>query len=426
MGSNPSRGWCSCPQFLKVKHSSRPSCARKKQALSYAKGILRRGDALLRELGLSPLYYIVSGCMALLIGFPVSPLQAQDNSGIGPLASRNPFPAALLFLDYTPENPLALPSGRLRVRYQLSVTNTFINTQSPISYFSTPSTEISTRIVRQGISEQNFSSKGYGLYVDMESYLHQLRLDYGLPYRLEASLEMSWVGFERGFLDQPIERVERVFGQLNPHRKYSPRNRMDYYVSRNGVLLAGTSETFTAEMLDPVFHLKWTATPGGDLLPAIALKFSYKYPIKSDPKGRAALVNSGKADIGYAILFSKALRNLVGHAQFARSLLGNTQGGYYAETLRHRLFGLEFRLLPSFSLIGQSITRSSVFAVPGHSPSGKEGLLQFYLSRPTEVLVFGFKWRTERIELELGVLEDYRNYLNEIDISAYTEISWRW
>jgi Protein of unknown function (DUF3187) len=351
-------------------------------------------------------------CLALT---PLS-ARAADNFGLGPLSVRNQFPITLRFLDYTPDAPGTLPSGTVQLRYQYELTNTFINTQSPLA---NNGAVIDTPAVLAGLTAANFPPSGYGLYIDVESRRQLVRLDYGLFDSLEVGLELAWLSFGGGRLDSRIEGVERFFGGLNPDRNYSPRDRYDFYVARDGALLTGSSQPFSNVMQDPVLNLKWNLSEGGEVLPALTLKLSYKRALDDTPMGEHALVSSGGNDAGYYLLISKAVGDVVGHIQFGATHL-QVQPNTFASTLRHRMYGLEFRLDPANSLLVQSVTQSSIFlrpALPGTS--------DFDISRPTDVLVLGYRHVGTWV-VQLGTIEDYNQQRNEADITFFLELGVRW
>jgi Protein of unknown function (DUF3187) len=345
-----------------------------------------------------------------------APARAQDNFGLGPLSVRNQFPVTLPYLTYTPDEPATLHSGQVQLRYQFELTNTFINTQSPLA--NNP--PVLQAPLPNPITTANFPATGYGLYIDVESQRHVLRLDYGLTDSLQAGLEMAWVSFGGGFLDNHIESVERFFGGLNQDRLYSGINQYDFYVVRDGRFLVQSNQPVSGVPQDPVLSLKWNLGAGGTVLPALTVKLAYKAPLQAHPTGNRALVSSGGADWGYYVMLSKAVGDVVGHIQFGRTFL-TVAPDSYADHLEHRMFGLEFRLNETNSLILQSVTQSSIFL-----HQGLPGTMDFNISRPTDVLVAGYKHLSPGFLFETGFIEDYNQQRDESDITLYFSTGWRW
>jgi hypothetical protein len=352
-----------------------------------------------------------------------APVRAVDNTGLGPLSVRNQFPVALAFLSYTPENPRPLPAGAVQFRYQFTLTNSFVNTQSPAS-LNTP--QITAADVAAGLTAANFPATGYGVYLDAETQRHLLRLQYGLSDSLELGLELAWVRFGGGFLDSRIQGVEGFFGGLNEDRTFAVEDRFDFYVAQDGALLRASSQPASGVFQDPVLNLKWNWSEGGEVLPAFTVKLSYKHALESAPSGARALVASGGSDTGTYILLSKAVGSVVGHFQWGHTRLEvppNPLSGVptFAKLLRHRVFGLEFRLDGERSVVVQSATQSSIF-----QRSGGPGAIDFDISGFTDVLVMGYQSHAGGTLLEYGLIEDYNQLRNEADITFYFEVGWRW
>jgi len=352
----------------------------------------------------------------MLGAFQAHPAWAVDNFGLGPLSIRNQFPVTLSFLTYTPDAPLTLPPDAFRFRYQYALTNTFINTQSPLA--RNPPV-IDAGVARGGLTAQNFPPQGYGLYLDMESARHLFRLAYGLTDSLELELELAWVGLGGGFMDSNIEGVERFFGGLNEDRLYSDQDRFDFYVARDGAFLKESSQAFSRAAQDPVVNLKWNLGEGGEVLPAFTVKLAYKAPLQADPAGKRELVSSGGADYGYYFLLAKAVGDVVGHFQLGTTRL-EVAPDTFADRLKHRMFGLEFRLNLEHSLVLQSVTQTSIF-IRTDNPRSQD----FSLSRSTDVVTMGWKHRSAGgFQFDLGLVEDYNQQRNESDITFFLELGW--
>jgi hypothetical protein len=346
-----------------------------------------------------------------------TPARAQNNLGLGPLSVRNQFPVRHAFLDYTPEAPATLPEGAWQLRYQFTLSNSFINTQSPLAG-NAPA--ITGAEVEAGLTEANFPASGYGLYIDAETHRHRLRLGYGLGEALEVGLELGWISFGGGFLDSRITTVERAFGGLNEDRPFSPEDRFDFYVIRDGRFLRATSRTASGLPQDPVLNLKWNPSQGGAVLPAFTLALAYKHPLERQPGPERQAVSSGGADWSYTLLFSKAVGDVVGHFQVGRVML-DVPANTFAERLRHQMFALEFRLDAESSFLLQSVTQSSIFLRSEDYTSP-----DFDISRPTDVFVLGYRHLSQTSLFELGLVEDYNQQRNEADITFFIEWGWRW
>lgn len=344
--------------------------------------------------------------------------EAAENGGLGPLSVRNQFPPALPYLNFLPERPKTLPQDGLRLSYQYAVTNTFINTQSPENN-TTP--VIDRNQVDQGLDASNFPASGYAAYIDVETTRHQISLRYGLFESLELGLDLAWVSFSGGGLDSAIESFESSVGALNEDRTHSDRDRFDYYLIRDGTFLVATSESAALLPQDPVFNVKWNWSEGGEILPMITLKLSYKMPLDSNPGNPRALVSSGRADHGYYLLVAKQIGTVVGHLQFGRSIL-DIEGDDYSTSLEHKLFGLEFRTDEQNSWLLQVTTQSSLFRSGNFLTQPGD----FLISRPTDVLTLGHRFQGDTFGFDVGMVEDFNQNQNETDIILFLEMHWQW
>ena len=355
--------------------------------------------------------------LALLLAFP-GLIWAVDNGGLGPLSIRNLFPPALGFLSYTPGSPVPVPLGKLRLGYQYSLANTFINTQSPARE-DTP--EISSVEVDRGLTTEDFSSDGYAAYIDVETERHQFRLRFGLAESVEFELEQAWVSFYGGGLDGQIESVEKSVNGYNEDRKYSDQNRFEYYLLRNGETIFATAQRFEYVPQDPVMHLKWNWGEGGDVLPTVALKVSYKSPLDSAKSEPRKFLSSGRADYGYYLMLGKAVGMVVGHYQFGITHL-NHSGDNFASNQEHKTFAFEFRTTEQTSWLLQASTQTSVFKAASYLSNRQD----FQISRATDVLTIGHKQDTGAFQLEWGFVEDFTQNLNETDIVLFLEVGAQW
>ncbi|NIP73982.1 MAG: hypothetical protein GWO16_13615, partial [Gammaproteobacteria bacterium] len=72
-------------------------------------------------------------------------------------------------------------------------------------------------------------------------------------------------------------------------------------------------------------------------------KLSYKAPLESEPRDARQFASSGGADFGWYVLLAKAVGSVVGHLQLGTTRL-EVAPNTFAERLKHRMFGLEFRI----------------------------------------------------------------------------------
>jgi hypothetical protein len=352
----------------------------------------------------------------LLLGAPAA--YGADNGGLGPFPVRNLFPPTLPYLNFAPEPVLPLPESALQVTYQFAVANTFINTQYSKS---TANPVIRQDQVNQGLTEANFPADGYGAYIDLEANVHTLRFRYGLTERLELGVDQAWVSFGAGGLDNSIEGVETAFNGVNQQRAHAAPNQYHYYLAKDGKLIAGTSTPFHLVPQDPVVSLKWNWGQGGRILPAVSLKLAYKSPLDRAESEPRSLVSSGRADYGYYLMFSKAVGFMVAHFQIGETLL-SVRGKEVASSLKHKLFGLEFRSSESTSFLLELVTESSIFRQPTPDSARDD----FQISRPSDLVLMGVRYQGKSFLFDLGFVEDTNAVFNTTDIVLFFNLGWQW
>jgi hypothetical protein len=210
---------------------------------------------------------LLGGLLALAALSP--PARAGDaGSPAPPLPWQEPAPVARLFLQLPFEAPEPAAEGRLEAELRLLHSNTLLleELRPPLE-----------------------------LAADVETTHLAALLRYGLSTGVELQLAAHLVADGGGFLDRPIEAVERWFRSANPQRVHRPRGAARYRLlrpdgsgfSRDG---AGTGPG------DPWLGVKWLAAAGGGGAPAVAVRAAAKIPAGRMPFG------SGEADLGASLL----------------------------------------------------------------------------------------------------------------------------
>jgi Protein of unknown function (DUF3187) len=354
----------------------------------------------------------------LLLGIALPVQAADDNGGLGMLPIGDEFPIKLKFLIFAPERVQALPAGVVDVSYQFSVANTIVNTQfNP----QNGSPKIAQSQVNAGLTSANFPSTGYGEYIRAETDRNLFRFRVGIGGGVELGLDQAWVSFGGGALDSTIGEVEGGFNGENPERRGFATNQFHYYVYNNGRALTATSTSVYNVPQDPVASLKWNLTGGGDILPAISIKFAYKAALDSAKSPERSLVSSGHDDSGYSVMLSKEIGKWVAHLQIGETFIGGGDTDYVS-TLRHQIFGLEYRIDSRNSLVAQTSNETSVLNVGTVSATSAD----FATSRPADVLSAGFEHAGKVFHWDLGFSEDYISRDNTTDIVLFFDLGWKW
>ncbi|HEX7928107.1 MAG TPA: DUF3187 family protein, partial [bacterium] len=193
------------------------------------------------------------------------------------------------------------------------------------------------------------------------------------------------------------------------------------YLAKDGKLLTASADPFQLVPQDPVFSLKWNWGEGGNILPAVSLKLEYKMPLDSADSMPRSLVSSGRADWGYQLMFSKAVGFVVAHFQIGETML-DVHDGDFATSLRHKMYGLEFRASEANSFLVELVTESSIF----RQPSTNSARDDFLISRPTDLVLMGLRHKRDGFMFDLGFVEDTNSSYNTTDIVLFFSMGWQW
>ncbi len=355
---------------------------------------------------------------------------ATSNYGLGPIEVRDQFPITFRFLSMTPSNTKPIGDGVASLSYHFVVTNTFLNSQGATK-------AIDDNTLEAGLEPSDFNDPntgkpipGFHNYIDVESHYHRLSWKYGLSENLEFGLNIAFVSLIGGIFDHAIEEVHRLVGidnatEFGAYRANTQRNQYHFFVAlEDRFLIASEKEIYTAPT-DPVLDFKWTLTEGNEVIPAIALKTSVKFPLSrsSDtPEEEEAneILSNGKTDWGMTALFSKGFEYWIIHLGWSKSRLGENDG--FVSELDHRYVTFELRHSEESSTIFQFMSIGSVYPEVDEI-SGVNDRGNVSLSREVEVLVLGYKYHSRSgWTWDIGFVEDFSQFSNQTDASLLFEL----
>lgn len=220
---------------------------------------------------------------ALALGLALAPAAAlgvEDPAGAEseaapPLPWREPAPPARMFLQLPFEGPAVLEAGTLRAEIQVLYANSILVASAP----------------------------ALALDVDLESTEALALLRYGIAHGVEAQLALPATVDTGGFLDGPIEAVERAFGATAmPGRLGRPHGLARFRLVRpdgTGVWrdgsAAGLGDVWAGVKARLVDEAGW---------PALSLRGAVKAPTGRPPYG------SGELDVGASLLVGWTLGGL--------------------------------------------------------------------------------------------------------------------
>jgi uncharacterized protein DUF3187 len=189
----------------------------------------------------------------------------------GPLTTRTQNPLYLLFLNHTPEAPQTLEKGHLQFSVETTVTN---------------------------LLEQGLSSNGFLLDLDMELYRTAFNFSYSFHSNFETGIQIPFLSFSGGFLDEFILGYHNTFGFPNGGRDQVPNGRFRYLVSDKGKVLYSPNQS-TFGLSDLNLYLKYRILEEKGKKPALSLRATFKIP--TGDRGEGLGSGSPDGDINFAL-----------------------------------------------------------------------------------------------------------------------------
>lgn len=243
--------------------------------------------------------------------------------------------------------------------------------------------------------------------LDGESQVWRLRARHGFASGVEAGVELSFVQQGGGFLDSSIETWHEVFSLPDGGRPDVEANRFRYQYQRDGVLLLDLDDP-QGGVGDVRLDAGWALAPGSVLRGLVQL-----------PSGDDETLTGGA--LGAALWLDQRLPLAPGSRWSGFVSAGGSASDARGplESVRRREvavagFGLAYRWLEGWSLLGQVVAHSELYQGSELDPF-----------RPGVQLALGSRWRlTRTLNLELGFQEDLVVAASP-DFSAQATLSWR-
>ena len=288
--------------------------------------------------------------------------EESDDGWRGPVANRNQFPPAFLFLSLESERARALKKGAGTVLANFDYSNILV--------------------LQQTDSET--------LEIDLESLraLLQGRLGLGRDFEIAASLPVYWM--HGGFLDPFISGFHHAFGLPNRVRDIEPENVFRYEWRVDGTPILGAEKGFAA-LGDVTVQVKRAIT-WNQLGPTeLAARTAIKLPTGS----RDNLAGSGGTDVGFGVALSRVGRRVGGFFNLSYHITSDLDE-VRSENFFSWMAAVDWRFKPNLAAILQydefrPVLESNIGVL---EQSGRQ-------------IVLGLRWRqSERIHFEWRFVED--------------------
>ncbi len=242
--------------------------------------------------------------------------------------------------------------GPLQVKNQfplfLNVNAPFLETASIENSFSANLSYSSIYLVR--------SSSEWSMGLDMEITELDLRFRKNIKNFIEFGVDLPFLSFNSGFMDDFINSYHDAFGFPDYGRSNRPDNELLYEVKRKGVLIL-RGEGGRIGIGDIRLTLKKPILKGD---PAISIRADVELPTGDAKKG----YGSGSIDAGFAVLIDKKLsERFKAYGNLGVVFPGDLRGHERVE-LREFLCGgaaIEAALWKNLSFLGQVFVQGSPF-----------------------------------------------------------------
>lgn len=230
---------------------------------------LRAGNIV--KVRLSLLVYLLVVLSAFLVSLFSQPALAWAE-GFGPFPVRNFQPIQQLVLSMPGDRAAVLKKGVLDVRVELAETASIFRDQGP-----------------QASVTMKFETLRSGVF-----------LRYGATERWELSVEVPVLYRYRGFMDGPIQAVERATTGLSPARNALGKSPYVFNISRGGRTVASGREGAVG-LGDSTVMSKYQLLSETALLPALSVRTALKLPTGDEGQ----FFGSGSPDVGFGLAAEK-------------------------------------------------------------------------------------------------------------------------
>lgn len=211
---------------------------------------------------------LLAGFLSFICARP----ETVEADGFGPFPVRNFQPMQQLVLSMPGDRAAVLKQGVLDVRLELAETASIFRDEVP-----------------QASVTMKFETLRSGLF-----------LRYGATERWELSVEVPVLYRYQGFMDKPIQMVERVTTGLSPARNALGKSGYEFNISRGGQTVASGREGAVG-LGDSTVMSKYQLLQEGASTPAVSIRTALKLPTGDSGE----FFGSGSPDVGFGLAAEK-------------------------------------------------------------------------------------------------------------------------
>ncbi len=332
-------------------------------------------------------------CWLALSVLAPSTIFAAEYEPNGPLTLRNQSPIYLLFLNVEPTRAKTLSKGDISLRIDNAYSNIF----------------------EYGIGTNT------DLMFDMELLRTSLNVDFGVSDNMEVGIEIPFLHFEGGGLDEFLQRYHNAFNFPNGGREFFPNGSFTYRFNEGGTALYNVNQE-DFNIGDITLDFKHNFVEEGKYKPAVTWLFYFKIP--SGDRGEG--LGSGNIDFGLAAALEKSYKRWHWFLNLAYLVNGGhgPLDNYLRQCYFTYVFATEFSISKPVSVVAQ---------IYGGSPLLKGTGMTQWDSVPLDLQI-GFKGehalgrtpnselRTPRLTWQVGFSEDLNANGPSVDITVFGSV----
>ncbi|MFH1783104.1 MAG: DUF3187 family protein [Candidatus Omnitrophota bacterium] len=318
--------------------------------------------------------------------------EAGQKKASGPIAIRNQLPLYLFYLQMVPDKAGVVDKKKFKANFDYTVSS---------------------------ITVSAFTKQSSLYIVDIDMEVSRLTFDmrYGIYDNLEVGLEIPYLSFSSGYLDNFIEAIEDGIGARTPRsREKQGSYEYDYTLRYNWQYLINQKGSVEG-IGDMVLNLKYQLLKEeGCFIPNLSLRTALKFPTADDDK----LLGNGEYDYGLGILIDKSFFNrlflylganvMVIEKPESLEILG-IDNEFYSGVI-----GIEYFFTDRFSVVCQATGNTTPYSHSDTNPLDNEAL----------DLGLGCHYRfkeKENMSWRFAIIENY-TAASSPDVSFHTGFTW--
>ncbi|MDP6686105.1 MAG: DUF3187 family protein, partial [Candidatus Omnitrophota bacterium] len=299
----------------------------------------------------------------------------------------------LFYLQLAPEASEVTPRNRFKIDARYAVSNITVSSFTPVSSL-------------------------YDVQIDMEISRVTLDFRYGIYDNLEIALEVPYLGYSSGYLDNFIEGVEDGIGARTPRsRERQGSYELDYSIRYNGVFLIQKKDSANG-IGDIALSAKYQLLKQDSGHP---LNLSLRTALKFPTADKDTFLGTAEFDYGIGLLLDRAFFDRL-FVYTGANVIRIKKPDFFSvwgmdDYLYTGMFALEYFFTERFSAISQVTVNSTPYPESDTNPLDNKG---YELG-----IGFNYTWKEKtNTSWSFGVVENI-TAASSPDVGFHSRLSWK-